>query len=120
MGSAFAAELNEAQIKEVISGNTIYLKSTASFASGQEGEGVIYWAEDGTALYKTPSGAIWHGTWNTVLGDQVCADWKEKPSNNCVQYDKDGDKITVTDAANGELRATIVKTAHGNAENLAP
>jgi len=26
------------------------------FTSGQAGQGVIYWAEDGTALFKTASG----------------------------------------------------------------
>jgi hypothetical protein len=77
-------------------------------------------AEDGTALYKTPTGAIWHGTWKTINGDQLCADWKERPSNNCVQYSKDGDKITVTDAHSGELRATIVKTTPDNAKTSRP
>ncbi|MGA8319337.1 MAG: hypothetical protein WB774_00615 [Xanthobacteraceae bacterium] len=120
IGSAFAAEMTEAELKAFLSGNTTYLETAGASASGTAGQGTIYWAEDGTALYKIPSGAIWHGTWKTISGDQLCADWKERPNNNCVQYDKDGDKITVHDAHNGEFRATIVKTAHGNAEHLAP
>ena len=44
----------------------------------------------------------------------------KKPNNGCVKYDKDGDKVTVHDAASGELRATIMKTVPGNAEKIAP
>ena len=35
----------------------------------------------------------------------------------CVRYDKTGDTVTVTDAASGQIRGQIVKTAAGNAEN---
>jgi hypothetical protein len=119
LGSAFAADMTGAEIKAFLSGKTSYLETTAASASGKAGQGMIYWAEDGTALYKTPSGAIMHGTW-TTKGDQLCADWKERPNNACVKYVKDGDKVTVHDPASGELRATIVKTAPGNAEKIAP
>jgi hypothetical protein len=79
---------------------------------------VNYWAADGTALYKTPSGAIWHGNWQ-IKGKTLCADWKEKPNNGCVRYDKTGNTVTVRDALSGQTRATVVKTASGNAEKLA-
>jgi len=80
---------------------------------------VINWAADGTALYKTPSGAIWHGNWQ-IKGNALCADWKEKPNNECVRYDKTGETITVLDALSGQLRAKVAKTAVGNAEKLTP
>jgi hypothetical protein len=38
-------------------------------------------AEDGTALYKTPTGAMWHGKWE-IKGNTACADWKEKPNKS--------------------------------------
>ena len=66
---------------------------------------------------------------NTLLGDAaawetkgntLCAEWKERPNNACVRYDKTGETVTVIDAASGQLRAKIVKTVSGNAENLAP
>ncbi len=88
-------------------------------ASGQAGQGVIYWAEDGTALFKTASGAIMHGKWE-VKGNTNCAEWKERPNAGCTRYDKVGDVITVIDVASGQARAKIVKTALGNAEKLAP
>jgi hypothetical protein len=80
---------------------------------------VIFWAEDGTALYKTPSGAVMHGKWE-IKGNTNCTDWKERPNTACVRYDKTGDAITVIDAASGQTRAKVVKTAPGNAEKLAP
>ena len=61
VGSAFAADMTGAEIKAFLSGKTAYLETTAASATGTPGQGVIYWAEDGTALYKTPTGAIWHG-----------------------------------------------------------
>jgi hypothetical protein len=72
-----------------------------------------------TPLYKTPTGAIWHGKWE-IKGSTACTDWKEKPNNPCVRYDKTGDTVTVIDAATGQARAKVVKTAPGNAEKLAP
>jgi hypothetical protein len=60
-----------------------------------------------------------HGKWETK-GNTLCADWKERPNNACVRYDKVGDAITVIDATSGQTRAKIVKTAKGNAEKLAP
>jgi hypothetical protein len=118
-GSAFAADMTGAQIRAFLSGNTVYLQTTAASSSGQAGQGIIYWAPDGTALFKTANGSLMHGTW--VIKDNTnCTDWKERPSSGCVRYDKNGDTITVIDAANGKTRATIVKTAAGNAEKLAP
>jgi hypothetical protein len=63
IGSAHAADMTAAEIKAFLSGNTIYLETTAASATGKPGQGVIYWAADGTSLYKTPTGAIWHGKW---------------------------------------------------------
>jgi hypothetical protein len=70
-------------------------------------------------LYKTPKGAIWHGTW-TVKGNTVCNDWKEAPNTPCRKYDKQGDAITILNSDNGQVVSKIMKTAPGNAENLKP
>jgi hypothetical protein len=119
MGSAFAADLTGAEIKTLLSGNTVYLETTAASSSGQAGNAVIYWAADGSALFKTANGSIMHGTW--VIKDNTnCTDWKERPGAGCVRYDKTADGITAIDAASGKVRAKIVKTAPGNAEKLAP
>ena len=119
IGSALAADLTGAEIKAFLSGKTAYLETTAASAAGVAGQVVIYWAEDGTALYKTPSGAIMHGKWE-IKGNTNCTDWKERPGTGCVRYDKTGDVVTVIDATSGQNRAKIVKTAPGNAEKLAP
>ena len=118
-GSALAADMTGADIKAFLSGRTTYLETTAASASGKPGQGMIYWAADGTALYKTPTGAMFHGKWE-IKGNTLCVDWKERPNNACVRYDKVGDTVTVIDATSGETRAKIVKTAEGNAEKLSP
>jgi hypothetical protein len=119
IGSALAGDLSGAEIKAFLSGKSVYLETTAASASGKSGQGVIYWSEDGTALYKTPTGAIWHGKWE-IKGNTNCTDWKERPNTPCVRYDKTGDAVTVIDTASGQIRAKVVKTAPGNAEKLAP
>ncbi len=116
---AHAADMTGAEIKTFLSGKTAYLEATAASASGQAGQVVIYWAEDGTALYKTPSGTMMHGKWE-IKGNTNCTDWKERPGTGCVRYDKTGDGATVIDAASGKVRAKIMKTAPGNAEKLMP
>jgi len=119
IGSALAADMTGAEIKAFLSGKTAYLETTAASATGTPGQGVIYWAEDGTALYKTPTGAIWHGK-SEIKGNTLCADWRERPNNPCTRYDKTGDTISVLDTVSGQTRAKIVKTAPGNPEKLAP
>ena len=119
IGSALAADMTGAEIKAFISGKTIYLETTAASATGTPGQGVVYLDEDGTGLYKTPTGAMWHGKW-TTKGNTFCADWTERPNNPCTRFDKTGDAITIIDAVSGQTRAKVVKTAPGNAEKLAP
>jgi hypothetical protein len=70
-------------------------------------------------LYKTPKGEMWHGTW-TIKDNTACNDWKELPNNACTKYEKEGDTITLINAQTGQTRGKVIKTAAGNAENLAP
>jgi hypothetical protein len=65
IGSALAADMTGAEIKAFVSGKTVYLETTAVSATGTPGQGAVYLAEDGTGLYKTPTGAI--GTENGTL-----------------------------------------------------
>ena len=118
-GSALAADMTGAEMKSYLAGKTAYLETTAASAGGQAGQVVIYWADDGTALYKTPAGVIMHGTWE-VKGNTNCTVWKERPNTGCVRYDKTGDAVTVIDVNTGQVRAKILKTVPGNAEKLAP
>jgi hypothetical protein len=119
IGSARATDMTGSEIKAFISGKTVYLETTGASASGKAGQGVIYWAEDGTALYKTPTGAIMHGKWE-IKGNTNCTEWKERPNTACVRYDKVGDAVTAIDAVSGQVRAKVVKSASGNPEKLAP
>src|SRR5215510_8719863 len=118
IGSALGADMTGADIKAFLTGKTVYLETTAASASEKAGPGVIYWAKDGTALYKTPTGAIMHGKWK-IKGNANCTDWKERPNTPCVRYVKTGGAITIIDLASGQIRAKVVKTAPGNAEKLA-
>ena len=119
VGSAVAGDMTRAEIKAFLSGKTVYLETTAASASGKAGQAVIYWGEEGSALYKTPAGSMMHGKWE-IKGNTNCTDWKERPGSGCVRYDKIGDAITVIDVASGQTRAKVVKTAPGNAEKLTP
>ena len=119
VGSALAADMTGAEIKAFLSGKTVYVETTAASATGKAGQGVVYWAEDGTALYKTPTGVIWHGKWE-IKGNTACTDWKEKPNNPCLRYDKTGDTVTAINAVSGQIRGKVVKTTVGNAEKLTP
>ena len=117
--SAQAADMTGAEIKSFLAGKTAYLETTAASAGGQAGQVVIYWADDGTALYKTPAGVVMHGKWE-VKGNTNCTEWKERPNTGCVRYDKTGDVVTVVDVNTGQVRAKIVKTVPGNVEKLGP
>jgi hypothetical protein len=117
--SVLAAKMTGAEITTYLSGKTAYIETTAASGSGAAGQAVIYWASDGTAFYKTPSGAMFHGKWE-IKGNTLCAEWRERPNTGCIRYEKTGDAVTAFDAKSGELRAKIPKTAPGNAERLAP
>jgi hypothetical protein len=119
IGPAMAAEMTGAEIKDLIAGKTLYNEATAASASGAAGQTVLYYAADGSVLFKTAKGAIWHGTW-TIKGNLICNEWKEAPNTQCRKYDKQGDTITVLNSETGQTVAKIVKAAPGNAEKLAP
>ena len=116
IGSATAADMTGTQIKELISGKSVYLENTAT-STGGAGQGVIYYAADGSALFKTAKGPIQHGTW-TIKENTVCIDWKESPNNPCSRYDKQGETITVINVATSQSRGKIMKTVAGNAEKI--
>ncbi len=61
VGPALAADLTGAEIKSLIWGNSVYIETTGSGITGKVGQGVIYYSGDGTVLYKTPLGVMWHG-----------------------------------------------------------
>ena len=116
-GSAAASEITGPEIKALISGNTAYVETTAASVTGTPGQGVIYYAPDGTGLYKTPKGAIWHGTW-AVKGNLLCTEWKEGPKRACQKFDREGDVVKSIDSETGQVRIKILKTVPGNAEKL--
>ena len=119
VGSAVAADMTAADIKAFAIGKTVYLETTASSVTGTAGQGALHWAEDGTAIYKTPTGAVWTGTWQ-MKGDTLCTEWKQRPATPCGRWDKTGETVSIIDSATGQTRAKVVKTAPGNAEKLAP
>jgi hypothetical protein len=117
---ALAADITGPEIKAFVSGKTIYLETTPDSATGTAGQGAIYFAEDGSALYKTPMGALWHGKWE-IKDNTNCTNWKERqPPAACTRWDKTGDAYSLIDAGSGKVRAKVVKTAPGNAEKLGP
>ena len=106
---AQAAEMTGADIKSLINGNTVYLSLNAGATAGA-GDGVIFYDADGKATFKTPTGAIWHGSW-AIKDNTVCIDWKELPNNPCTRYEKDGADTVMINAATGKPRGKMVKVA---------
>jgi hypothetical protein len=94
IGSAVAADMSAADIKAFAIGKTVYLETTAASVTGTAGQGIIPWAEDGTAIYKTPMGAMWTGTWQ-IKGDMLCTEWKQRPPAPCGRWDKTGDAVSI-------------------------
>jgi len=117
IGSATATEMIGTEIKEFVSGKTVYNETTAASVTGAQGHGILYYAADGSALYKTPKGELWHGNWE-IKADTICLTFKEVGKRGCSKFDKQGDTISIIDAENGQVRAKVLKTASGNPENL--
>ena len=116
-GLAIAADLTETQIKEMFVGKTVYVETLAGTSTGAQGQGMIYYAPDGMAHFKTPKGELWQGKY-TIKGNELCTDWKQMPNNPCSRYDKQGDTINIVNVATKQARAKVAKTAPGNPEKL--
>jgi hypothetical protein len=116
IGSAMAADLTGPQLKELLVGKSVYLETTATTVVGA-GRGVLYYAGDGAALYKTGSGRILHGKWS-IKENTICIDWKEMRNNPCSRYDKRGDTITVFNVGTRRARGKVLKIADGNSEKI--
>lgn len=118
--AASAGDLTGAEIKTLISGKTVYLEiGGGGSVTGATGPGVIYYAADGNAVFKTPKGELWTGKW-VIKDNSACVEWKQAPTNACTRYDKQGDVVSLINMATGQVRGKIAKTAEGNAEKLAP
>jgi hypothetical protein len=118
VGTAIAAEMTGDEIKATISGKTVYLECGGT-STGGAGQGIIYFAADGSAVYKSAGRGMLDGTW-AVKGNTGCTNWKQVPNNPCSIYDKQGDTITLINVETKQPRCKITKTAPGNAENLKP
>jgi hypothetical protein len=117
LGSAAAADMTGGEIQSFISGKTGYGETTTESWTGTAGQGTIYWASDGSGLYKTPKGPVWHGTW-TIKGNLYCTEWKEGRKRPCMRFEKQGDAVSFIDSETGKVRFKVTKTVPGNAENL--
>jgi hypothetical protein len=117
IGSALAADLTEAEIKDLLIGKTVYVETLAGTSTGAIGQGIIFYAPDGMAHFKTPKGELWQGKY-TFKGNTLCTDWKQLPNNPCSRYDKQGDTVNIVNVATGQARAKVAKTAPGNPEKL--
>ena len=106
--SALAAEMTGAGIRKLFSDKTAYIETTTASGSGTAGQSIIFWAGDGTALYRTPSGAMMHGTW-AIKDNTLCAEWKERPNTGCIRYDKKGDTVRAYDVKTGMASSPSMK-----------
>jgi hypothetical protein len=52
LGTALASEMTGAEMKDLISGKTAYVETTAESVTGAAGAGVIYYGADGNVLWR--------------------------------------------------------------------
>jgi hypothetical protein len=120
-GPACADDLNADQIRQLISGKTVYMETTANSETRAAGAAHQFFAADGSVLFKTAKGELWTGTWSIHNGrprgaDSVCIDWKQIQNNGCYFFDKQGETVSIK--AGGVVLAKIGKIADGNVEKL--
>jgi hypothetical protein len=99
-----------AEIQSLISGKTGYVETGAASVTGTIGQAAIYWGADGSGLYKTPKGPIWHGNWS-IKGNLYCSEYKEGPKRPCMKVEKQGDTVNFFDAESGQLRVPVISAA---------
>src|SRR5262249_41533924 len=63
-GPACADSLSADQIRQLISGKTVYMETTANSETGTAGAAHQFFAADGSVLFKTAKGELWTGTWS--------------------------------------------------------
>ncbi len=117
--AAAAAEMTADEIKAFVSGNTVYIQTAVTSSTGDAGPGAVYYHPAGTVLYKTPKGQVWHGSW-ALRGDKFCVEWSEAKEYPCAQFERHGRAVIMVSLESGLLRAKVLRTAPGNAEQLAP
>jgi hypothetical protein len=73
-GPACADDLNADQIRQLISGKTVYMETTANSETRAAGAAHQFFAADGSVLFKTAKGELWTGTWSIHNGRPRSAD----------------------------------------------
>lgn len=120
IGSSAAANeiMDTAQLRALITGNTLYVDVPAGAPGAPDGgTAPIYYATDGSAAALLPAGLKLVGTW-TLKEGLYCIDWDNGPKNSCTQLVRGADAFIVMDATLGEPRGMVMRIATGNAENL--
>jgi hypothetical protein len=114
---ARATDMTGSQIRSLISGKSVYVKLNDEAAAGNHG--VIYYGEDGNALFRGDQGRVWHGTWS-IKGNAACVEWVEEPANPCSRYKSSRGIVEIINASTSRPRGTILRVKRGNVENIRP
>lgn len=111
-------KMDAAQLKALISGNTLYVEISAGAPGAPDGgTAPIYYADDGSAVARLPAGLKLIGTW-ALQGDRYCIDWDNGPKNSCTLLERGAAGFVVIDADVGERRGVVTRIAVGNPEHL--
>jgi hypothetical protein len=111
--------LSASQISVLIKGQTAYLKVPAGGPFGSGGELPFYYAADGTATLKYPTGKVRKGTWAIAEPDQYCVIWSDiAPEKSCTRISKAADGSYGARRATDNVPLPILRFTQGNAENL--
>jgi hypothetical protein len=111
--------LTASQISVLIKGQTAYLKVTAGGPFGPGGELPFYYAANGIATLKYPTGKVRKGTWAIAEPDQYCVIWSDvAPEKSCTRISKAADDSYSARRAADNVPLPILRFVAGNAENL--
>lgn len=101
------------QLDALMTSNSIYLTEPNS-----SGEIVLWYAADGIAAARLPSGSLLKGTWE-IVGDKSCIKWSYAPNtNSCsIMVRRDG-QLLLLENGTDRLLGTVKKIVPSNAESL--
>lgn len=112
MATASGTTMNDSQLDAIMTGNTIYFIEPES-----KGEIVLWYASNGVAKAKLPSGNLLDGTWS-IKDSLSCIVWSYSPKDSCSKLVKSDNQLALLESGSNRLLGTVKAITTGNTENL--
>ena len=104
------------QLAELVIGNTLHHELAAGSPQG-DGTAVFYFAPDGRATARLPSGRIMQGDYEVDDGGYRL-NWDRGLQNSRSSLNYEDGVLTCRNRSDGALRSIIAKIAAGDAEEI--